>query len=137
MRYSRLWIGLSCVVLGSFGILAFWGGELYRKAPPRPSRVISTDGTLLFAGEDIVDGQNVWQSMGGQQVGSVWGHGAYVAPDWSADWLHREATTLLDAWSQARHGTAYDKLNPETQGALKARLKEELRTNPTTRRPAT
>src|SRR3954464_13503611 len=27
----------------------------------------------------------------GMQLGSIWGHGGYVAPDWSADWLYREA----------------------------------------------
>jgi len=129
MRYTRLWIVLSVVVVGSFAILGYWGGELYRKAPPRPQRVVTTDGRVLFAGSDILDGQNVWQSMGGQQIGSVWGHGAYVAPDWSADWLHREATTLLDAWSQARYGQPFESLNPEAQAGLKARLKEELRTN--------
>jgi nitric oxide reductase subunit B len=43
--------------------------------------VLSTDGRVIFSGQQIRDGQNVWQSIGGQQVGSVWGHGAYVAPD--------------------------------------------------------
>jgi nitric oxide reductase large subunit len=28
--------------------------------------------------------------------GSIWGHGGYLAPDWSADWLHREALSLLN-----------------------------------------
>jgi nitric oxide reductase subunit B len=41
---------------------------------------------LFLTGELITSGQNVWQSIGGQQIGSIWGHGAYVAPDWSADW---------------------------------------------------
>ena len=45
-------------------------------------------------GEQIQRGQQVWLAAGGQQQGSVWGHGAYVAPDWSADWLHREAIEL-------------------------------------------
>ena len=46
---------------------------------------------------DIGRGQNVWQYLGGMQVGSIWGHGSYVAPDWTADWLHSEATSVLDA----------------------------------------
>ena len=50
-----------------------------------------TGNIVLFTGADIRDGRNIWQSIGGQEVGTVWGHGSYVAPDWSADWLHREA----------------------------------------------
>ena len=49
------------------------------------------------------DGQQAWLSAGGQQLGTVWGHGSYVAPDWSADWLHREAVGAAGA---ARAGTA-------------------------------
>ena len=67
--------------------------------------------------------------MGGQEVGTVWGHGAYVAPDWSADWLHREAAWLLDHWAEAEHGRRYQDLGVEDQAALKARLKQELRRN--------
>jgi nitric oxide reductase subunit B len=90
--------------------------------------VITSAGTILFTGQDIKDGQNVWQSMGGQQVGTVWGHGAYVAPDWSADWLHREATWLLDHWA-ADLGSPYAELDAEAQAALRQRLKTEIRTN--------
>jgi nitric oxide reductase subunit B len=35
--------------------------------------------------------------LGLAAVGSVWGHGAYVGPDWSADWLHREAPAQTPA----------------------------------------
>lgn len=129
MRYRRLWLGLAIVVLGSFSVLGFFGRELYRQAPPIPGRVITTDGQVLFTGQDIKDGQNVWQSMGGQEVGTVWGHGAYVAPDWSADWLHREASWILDRWATAEHGKPFAQLDPEIQGGLQARLKNELRTN--------
>jgi nitric oxide reductase large subunit len=38
---------------------------------------------MLFDGNTIQNGQGVWQSLGGQEIGSIWGHGAYVAPDWS------------------------------------------------------
>ncbi|MCB1126228.1 MAG: nitric-oxide reductase large subunit, partial [Verrucomicrobiae bacterium] len=67
---------------------------------------------------------------GGQQMGTVWGHGSYVAPDWSADWLHREAEWLLQHWApEEGNGATFDSLPVERQAALKARLKEELRTN--------
>ncbi len=129
MNYRRLWIALGSVMAVSFAVLGYFGRELYRQAPPIPGRVVLSDGTVLFTGQDISDGQNVWQSMGGQEVGSVWGHGAYVAPDWSADWLHREATWLLDYWAVNEHGGEYASLHEEVQASLRQRLKTELRTN--------
>ena len=91
MNYRRLWISLSLVIIISFAILGYYGGRIYQVMPPIPERVVTEDGTEFFTGQDIKNGQNVWQSIGGQEVGSIWGHGAYVAPDWNADWLHREA----------------------------------------------
>lgn len=129
MRYARLWVALALVIAASFSVLGYFGWETYWKAPPIPERVVSADGTVLFTGQDIRDGQNVWQSMGGQEVGSVWGHGAYVAPDWSSDWLHREAVWILDQWAQAEHGARYHALDGEAQAALRARLQREVRTN--------
>ncbi len=133
--FTLLWSTLAAVILLSFGTLGYYGWEIYRMMPPLPERVVSTDGRVLFTGQDIRDGQNVWQSMGGQQVGSIWGHGAYVAPDWSADWLHRECVWLLDHWAAEEGAASFEDLDPERQGALRQRLRRELRTN--THDPAT
>lgn len=129
MRYGKLWFSLGAVIVASFAVLGYYGLEIYRQAPPIPQRVVTEDGRVLFTGEQIKDGQNVWQSLGGQEVGSVWGHGAYVAPDWSADWLHREASWMLDRWAHEERQVAYDQLDVEMQAALRARLKQELRRN--------
>jgi len=126
---KRLWLALGTVILGSFVVLGYFGVELYRQAPPIPERVVTTDGRVLFTGTDIRNGQNVWQSIGGQEVGSIWGHGAYVAPDWSADWLHREASWILEHWAQEEYGTGFDDVPLEARAALRQRLKSELRTN--------
>jgi len=129
LNYRRLWITLTLVIILSFAILGYYGGRIYQVMPPIPDQVVTEDGTVLFTGQDIKDGQNVWQSIGGQEVGSIWGHGAYVAPDWNADWLHREALFILDKWGNAEFGNDYDQLNDEQQAQLKARLKQEIRTN--------
>ena len=60
MRYRKLWIGLALVILGSFGLLGYYGYEIYRLAPPVPERVVTEDGRVVFTGEQIKDGQNVW-----------------------------------------------------------------------------
>jgi nitric oxide reductase subunit B len=127
--YRKLWLSLISVITVSLLVLGYFGLEIYRTAPPVPKRVVTADGTVLFTGQDIKDGQNVWQSMGGQQVGSIWGHGAYVAPDWSADWLHREAVWLLDHWASQAGGKTYAQIDTETQAALRQRLKKEIRSN--------
>ncbi|MFN8094426.1 MAG: nitric-oxide reductase large subunit [Vicinamibacteria bacterium] len=132
---NRAWWALGLTLLFAFTVLGFFGREVYRQAPPIPERVVTADGATLLTRDDILTGQEVWQSTGGQQLGSVWGHGAYQAPDWSADWLHREATALLDAWAAREGGTPFARLAPERQAALRERLKREMRTN--TYEPAT
>ncbi|GIW82912.1 MAG: hypothetical protein KatS3mg105_4719 [Gemmatales bacterium] len=129
MGFRRLWIAFAAVIVGSFAVLGYYGGEIYRQAPPIPDAVVSVSGESLFSGQDIRDGQNVWQSIGGQQLGSVWGHGAYVAPDWSADWLHRECLWLLERWARRDFQSPYEGLSDEQKAVLAARLKREMRTN--------
>ena len=127
--HRKLWMFLGATLLVAFVILGFYGREVYRKAPPIPDRVVSESGQVLMTEADILDGQQVWQSTGGQQMGSIWGHGAYQAPDWSADWLHRESMALLEIWARADHGRAYNDLDAETAAGLRERLKSEMRTN--------
>ncbi|MBY0359097.1 MAG: nitric-oxide reductase large subunit [Candidatus Obscuribacterales bacterium] len=129
MGYKKLWFSLAAVVVASFIVLGYFGYEVYMQAPPIPERIISENGQVLFTGDDIRNGQNVWQSIGGQEVGSVWGHGAYVAPDWSADFLHRELTFILDFWANTEDGKIYSNLPAEKQAAFRERLKLLIRKN--------
>ena len=129
MKYSRLWLGFIAVIVGSFAVLGYYGSEIYRQAPPIPDKVVTASGQVLFTGQDIKDGQNVWQSMGGQEVGSIWGHGAYQAPDWTAEWLHKEAMHLLDGWALADKGKNFVALDAESKAMLEARLKGQIRKN--------
>ena len=138
-RYRLHWIALLAVVVGSFAVLGGLGPRIASGAPPVPTRVVTADGRTLVDGEAILRGQNVWQSLGGQELGSVWGHGAYVAPDWTADWLHREALSMLDRWARAEGVGSHDALPPERQAALRERLTARLHKNtydPATRRPS-
>jgi len=129
MNTKKLWISFILVMTISFAVLIYYGREIYRQAPPIPDKVMTADGTILFTGQDIKDGQNVWQSMGGQEIGTVWGHGAYQAPDWSADWLHKEAMFMLNKYALASDSLTYDKVNSERQASLKIHLQKDLRVN--------
>ncbi|MFZ0280724.1 MAG: nitric-oxide reductase large subunit [Bacteroidales bacterium] len=129
MKTKTLWITFGIVTLISFSVLLFFGHEIYREKPPIPDTVVTESGTVLFTSQQIKDGQNIWQSIGGQEVGTVWGHGAYLAPDWSADWLHRESLWLLGKWSHDEFNLAFDDLNDEQKAMLKVRLQDSLRKN--------
>jgi nitric oxide reductase subunit B len=129
MKTRTLWVLFAVITLVCFSVLGFFGHEIYRQKPPIPETVVTESGTVLFTSQEIKDGQNVWQSIGGQEIGTVWGHGAYVAPDWSADWLHREYVFLLDKWSQKEFGATFDNVGAEQQAMLKTRLQAALRKN--------
>src|SRR5690606_440248 len=127
---KKIWITFISVVSISFIILIWIGTEVYQTQPPIPDTVI-VEGTqdILYTKEDIQIGQNVWESIGGMEVGSIWGHGSYVAPDWTADWIHKEATFMLEAWAKNDFNSSYEVLNREQKAALKARLIEDIKTN--------
>ncbi|MEW6125850.1 MAG: nitric-oxide reductase large subunit [Acidobacteriota bacterium] len=129
MQYKKLWIAFAIVIVISFAILGGFGYKAIQNAPPIPQQVVKADNRVLFEFNDIQNGQGVWQSLGGQEVGSIWGHGAYVAPDWSADYLHRESVFMLDKWAKQTGAESFESLKPEEQAALRARLETEMRTN--------
>jgi nitric oxide reductase subunit B len=126
---KRLWLGLGALLLASFSVLLWMGGEIHRAAPPIPERVVATGGDAVFTRADIEGGRVVWQSVGGQQLGSIWGHGALVAPDWSADWLHREIVARLDLRARAETGKPYAELGAGEQARIQAELQPDARRN--------
>lgn len=130
MKSSRkLWAWLGVIFLLSFAVLGWMGLEIYLTAPPIPKQVVQTDGQVVFTGPQVQRGQEAWLSAGGQQLGSVWGHGSYVAPDWSADWLHREALALQDNLAQKEFKTTYALLSNDQRVVIDLHVKNELRTN--------
>jgi nitric oxide reductase subunit B len=123
---KRLWAALLVSLILSFSALLYLGGQIYQQAPPIPNAVQIVNGNVIYSKQDIEDGQNIWQTIGGMQQGSIWGHGGYLAPDWSADWLHREALSLLNI---IKSNGFYLNNKYQTQEAHKITLKDEMRTN--------
>ncbi len=126
---KKLWIAFALVMGVSFSVLGWIGTRIYEERPPLPVHVVTTAGEALFPDGAIERGQNVWQSMGGMEVGSIWGHGSYVAPDWTADWLHRELTFVLGEWSQKEYGKDFSFLRAEDKARLRGRLEQMYRAN--------
>jgi nitric oxide reductase subunit B len=125
----KLWTVLSLLLLTAFSILLWMGSEIYRQAPPVPTAFVTESGDVLYTQEDIQTGREVWQSIGGMQLGSIWGHGAYVAPDWSADWLHRESQALMAIWAEREYAKPLALLDTGQRALLEERMRSELRTN--------
>ena len=123
-----LWRWLGLIFVLSFGALGYLGWQIYLTAPPIPKAVVTTGGDVLFTGEQIQYGQQAWMSAGGQQLGTVWGHGSYVAPDWSADWLHREALALQGIRAQQQKRITGD-VTASDRAAVEGVLREEMRRN--------
>jgi nitric oxide reductase subunit B len=126
---KRLWIIFIAIFILSFAVLGWIGTEIFRQAPPIPRAVVTSNGAEFIKEGEVSNGQNVWQSMGGMQVGSIWGHGSYVAPDWTADYLHREAVFILDEFSKREFSKNYNALTSEQQAMMRQRLQNLVRTN--------
>lgn len=126
---KKLWISFAIVFTFSFAVLGWIGTRIYQEMPPIPDQIVSTDGPVLLGEREIGRGQNVWQALGGMEVESIWGHGSCVAPDWTADWLHRETTFVLNEWAANEFAEPYEKLSAESQAKLRGRLEEMYRRN--------
>jgi nitric oxide reductase subunit B len=99
MDVSSWW--LQAVVLTfiiGFGILGYLAIRIYRDSPPVPARVVSESGQTVFTRDDIRAGQESFLTYGLMQYGSVYGHGAYLGPDFTADYLHRSAVEMRRAY---------------------------------------
>ena len=128
-NYRKLWFTLIGVLIVTFSLLGYYGAEVYRTAPPIPAKFVTAGEEVLFTHDSILDGQTAWQSVGGMQLGSIWGHGAYQAPDWTADWLHRELENWLEVAAERAHGKSFAELDAAAKAVLRDRLKTEYRTN--------
>jgi nitric oxide reductase subunit B len=120
----------------TFGVLIFGGYIINKAKPPIPLKVTAPSGNTIFTAEDIIGGQNYYLSRGGQNIGTIWGHGSYLAPDWSADFLHRMGLFLAArhhglSEAQATRFTQadFDHLESQERARLGAIVREEIKTN--------
>ena len=85
---------------------------------PVDAEMVDENGKRIDAEAEILSGESACESSGGMPGGTVWGHGAYQAPDWSADWIHREVLGWLDQQAQREFGKPYDQLSERDQATL-------------------
>ena len=111
---SHRWrYGVAAVALAGLGVLIWIALNTYTGdvGTPIPTRVVDVNGQTVFTGADIMAGQQVFQKHGLMENGTIWGHGAYLGPDFSAAYLHqlaldtKDPTTLADNRYDGKTGT--------------------------------
>lgn len=128
MNSRKLWTWLGIIFVASFAVLLYRGREIYLAAAPQ-ANVKSEIGDTLYTADQVREGQRAWLAAGGQQLGTVWGRGSSVAPDWSADWLHREAVELREMRATSMYSRAYDSLAPPQRASVDSLVRAEMRHN--------
>lgn len=119
---------LIVMVLGFAGLLAITT-LAYRNAPPIPGKVMDATGATVFTGEDISNGQAVFLRYGLMDNGTIWGHGAYLGPDYSGEALHRIGEDTASALAQQQYGKPLTRLKPEQVAAIRGATAVVLKTN--------
>ncbi len=101
------WIqAIVIVFLCGFLILGMLAYRTYTDEPPIPAQVLDPDGRVLFTGSDVSAGQEVFLRNGLMEYGSIFGHGAYLGPDFTADYLHRAALMAIEHYGGASSESA-------------------------------
>lgn len=119
------WVqGVALVMIFGFFIMGLLAYRTYTASMPMPDKVVTESGQVVFTGDEITRGQELFQSRGLQEYGSIVGHGAYLGPDYTADYLRRAtedvATQLRDGGMADTHDAVVtefrtNRFNPETR----------------------
>ena len=120
---------LGIVMVVGFALLLMITGLAYRNAPPIPDKVVDAQGRLVFTGQDVHEGQAIFLRYGLMDNGSIWGHGAYLGPDYAALALHRMGEDTARAIALERYGRPPDQLDDMDKAALQAQTAVVMKTN--------
>src|SRR5579871_2205736 len=128
-RLSPWWRrSLILLMVSGFSTLGYLAARTYRDAPPIPARVLTPQGATLFTAQDVAEGQQIFLSHGLMENGTIWGHGAYLGPDFSAEYLHTMALDVRSALSPGISSNA-DAAHPDDPNALDAEVAHILKDN--------
>ena len=117
------------VLIFGFSLLTLVTVKTYQGAPPIPARVVDPAGQVVLLGKDIKEGQETFFKYGLMEHGTLWGHGAYLGPDYSAEYLHRLAEIGQDTLAKARYGKQFKDLDSGQAMEIGETLKGQLKQN--------
>lgn len=126
-----VWWKIAAIVTMVFGFTILIGltVEAYRKAPPIPARAVAPGGAVVFTNDDVTAGQQVFLKYGLMANGTIWGHGAYLGPDFSAQYLHNWALDVADHAAQVRFRRPYGSLTPEERSEIDGGVARTMKEN--------
>ena len=108
---SRVWVQVTALVLlVGLAILGFLGYRAYDADPPIAEQVVSPSGQVVYTGADVTAGQKLFLRNGLMEYGSIFGHGAYLGPDFTADYLHRAGLIVTREYGGEASSVARDKV---------------------------
>jgi nitric oxide reductase subunit B len=131
MLLSRRWVQIALLVFvaGFFG-LGLSGYLNHSSEPPIPNQVVGPDGQTVFTHDDVMSGQAVFLANGLMEYGTIFGHGAYLGPDFTADYLHRSIDALQRSYTSGSLRDAVGTAAPEQTAALvRAKITDDLKSN--------
>lgn len=129
MISSRLKTFFVLAIAGSIVVALIGYFYTARDLPPYPGKIAAENGSLLSGKTQIMAGQQVWQKYGLMDLGSVWGHGTYRGPDFTAQALHNMGESIRENMSQAEYGAAYASLGKLSKGGVDAVVIDQIKTN--------
>ena len=117
------------IMVFGFSILLWLAARTYVDAPPIPEQVVSASSEMIFTGADILAGQEVFLKYGLMENGSIWGHGAYLGPDFSAEYLHTLSVDASETIAQQRFNRGLKDLTAAERSAVNAEVEATLKQN--------
>jgi len=104
---SKAWVqAVALVLLFGFFVMGLLAYRTYDAKPPIPARTVDDAGRTLYTSADVQEGQRVFLHNGLMEYGSVFGHGAYLGPDYTADYLRRSSDMVRTAYGGERSDSA-------------------------------
>ena len=110
-------------------VLSWLAARTYYDAPPIPERAVSPAGETIFTRDDILAGQEVFLKYGLMENGSIWGHGAYLGPDFSAAYLHALGVDASESLAHQRYGRLLTALTAAERDVINAEVPHLLKHN--------
>src|SRR5262244_2278188 len=112
-----------------FAVLIRLTVKAYENARPIPDKSVNRAGAVVFRADDVIAGQQVFLKHGLMDNGTIWGHGGYLGPDFSAQSLHILALELADRIARERLSSGYSALTTEERAAVEGAVALDLKAN--------
>ncbi|MFW6600132.1 nitric-oxide reductase large subunit [Propionibacteriaceae bacterium Y2011] len=94
---SKGWVqGVALVLIFGFLVMGILAYRTYTDSMPQPQQVVTESDEVIYTAEDITSGQQIFLRRGLQQYGSVMGHGGYLGPDYTAEYLRLSSDFITE-----------------------------------------